>query len=167
MDSNEIKAAAPSQATAVGKAMNFSERLKGMMTAKGLSAKRLGHAIGLTDFTVGRWVKGKTMPTIDQAILLDKYLGSTLVEDFKNDFRPPIKGKAPGPKKNQTAQPREKESIKDFLKGFGDRHPDDVKPKQRATPVDSAATFDDRAALGVLLVALECLKLILQPRPQR
>lgn len=180
MDLNEIKPAAPGLDISVSEARSFSERLKELMAARGVSAKKLSHEINLSNFTVGRWVRGETMPATDQAISLDKYFGSTLAEDFKNELRPPINRKSPGSKEKPPAQANEAEAITDFLKGFGGH-----SPGGGPAPVDAisgvfnvsgnesynnddvealpeALAGDRRLAIGFLSRVLDCFLLIMK-----
>ena len=55
----------------------FSERLKELRTEKGLSALKLGKALGVTDSTIIRWENEKISPTIDNLYNIAKYFNVT------------------------------------------------------------------------------------------
>lgn len=51
------------------------ELLRGLRLEAGLSQDKLGHQVGVTDKTIGRWETGQHMPGADQLGLLAAALG--------------------------------------------------------------------------------------------
>ena len=60
--------------------MSFTEMLSKLMKDKGMSAMALGNAIGVSDVTVGKWLKGEAVPNLTNAIEVAKYFGISLDE---------------------------------------------------------------------------------------
>ena len=60
--------------------MSFTEMLSKLMKDKGMSAMALGNAIGVSDVTVGKWLKGEAVPNLTNAVEVAKFFGISLDE---------------------------------------------------------------------------------------
>ena len=55
--------------------LKFGERLKELRTEKGMSAVKLGKALGVDDNTILRWEKGQMSPSIDNLYNICRFFG--------------------------------------------------------------------------------------------
>ena len=53
----------------------FCDRLKALRLEKGLSAVKLGKALGVGDTTILRWEKGQMSPSIDNLYNICRFFG--------------------------------------------------------------------------------------------
>lgn len=82
--------------------MSFKEVLGRLMKDTGTSAKKLGESIGVSDVIVGRWMKGESIPNLNNAksvadyfdISLDVLAGGEIKLDAKAFSKLPILGEA-------------------------------------------------------------------------
>lgn len=61
----------------------FAERLKELRNEEGLSTKKLGQAIGVSDAAISRWEREKQVPNIEYLVALAKYF-KVSAEDRKS-----------------------------------------------------------------------------------
>ncbi len=57
--------------------IKFGERLRELRIEKGLSAIKLGKALGVGDTTILRWESSRMLPTIDRLYDVCKFFGVT------------------------------------------------------------------------------------------
>lgn len=149
---------------------SFVQALKNLMTIRGLSAKALAQAIGLSDVTVGYWLRGKWMPTIVQAGLLDEYFQINLSAAFKEQLRPEAPGRTGRPKAKavENQAPRLAAADTAGLKHPGPPEQPAISPEppagQARQPAAQPLLADERH-WAFLSEALECLVLILKAWP--
>ena len=62
----------------------FVEKLIQLRKEKGISQKKLGMLTGIAQTTISEWERGNSQPDIEQANMLARSLGTTLV-DILND----------------------------------------------------------------------------------
>jgi len=51
----------------------FAERLKELRTEQGLSTKKLGKALGVSDAAISRWERCERVPNIEVLVTIAKY----------------------------------------------------------------------------------------------
>lgn len=142
------------------KAQPFNSYLKALMESNKARGSSLATIAGVPQSCVSRWLKGNLMPTISQAKALDESFGSNLLEIYHDQLRSDRK---PATLKPETISigslEEEAEAAADFLKGFGNS-----RSGNRPASVETPDAIDKDAALGILRLVLECLKLIIQSR---
>lgn len=149
--------------------LSLGGALKALMENKKVLAKEIAAVAGIDPSRVSRWLSGRGMPTVGQAEALDAFFGTNLTETCRDRLRPDKKAddKPDAKDADQTIKsdpdpgdsPKEAEAIADFLNGFGLAHPG----PQPISTVELAAS-DEEAALDILRLVVECLKLILGTR---
>lgn len=145
----------------IGQAVN---RLR---NEKGLSIRALARAVGVSDFSIQRWEKGKNTPGIQYVRALDDYFGSDLADRFDGRLRP-----APAGRRNPLPKISEDVEQSDAQAAENTEAPGCSKPAEKAAAEQEAGKLDksgsdlkpeqlsEKQAVEVLLKIVDALMLV-------
>jgi len=176
MTTTDNKAIEPIAAAPADQRPAFQDRLRSLMAAKPATYREVAEAVNLSQMTVRAWTGGGTIPTVNQAQLLDDFFGTNLVDEYNDLLRKAHGNK--GVKSNraakiQAADPKPDEQAVSpnpfvgVLKGVANlekKVTDAAKQAHAEVYGDSEAaeTSNDRQmAMVILFKMLDCLCLIM------
>ena len=163
-DNAKTKHQATQAEQAAGKKL-FADALRELVNREKVSAKKLGTAIGVSDFTIYQWLNGKSLPTGYHALLLDDYFGSQLAENFKNQLRPDTTAKRPRQKVEKRKAAILAEAYQSVVEQKQAVSIVNNKPEPQTTNKPPKQTCDRHLTLSILSTALDCIHLILKNLP--